>query len=198
MSISHRLGSKSRRGGPSGPTSWSSSSTWQVWTLLTEGLPFISPVDECVGFVGPRALFEWRLTLVYAWLTMVPLVTIFFNGLTLVLMKKSEAKVRLSSTKKKPTYTIPIRATLLSAIIFTLIVFALLCLGYFEISKRGSNAITTVIGATINAICCPLLVALTFSAKVRADLQDREKRQERVRKWAQEEREKRRVALVSS
>lgn len=108
----------------------------------------------------------------------------------------SGAKVRPSCTKKKPMYTIPLRATLLSAALFIgILIGGVLSLEVFKLRKEDANAVSTIISASINALRCPLMVALTFSAKVRADLQNREKRQEQVRRWAQQEREKRRVIL---
>lgn len=152
---------------------------------------FLAPINICMGFTGPKPEPDWDDRLVCIWMSVVLQVPLLANGITMIIMRaRSMASVKPNNVKV--TYAIPLKATLLSAAFFStyLIVGVFIRSCRYKLSIKTIGDIETVGAAVINTIRCPLTMALSFSAKVRADHESREARQNQVRDWAKKERDK--------
>lgn len=121
--------------------------------------------------------------------------------ITVVIQIQSISRVHSSvaaKSNKSPKYIIPLRAVLFSAILFLSVLAGIATMRMLKMNMGTSATIGTLIVVAINAFRCPLMTALTFSAKVKTDQESRAKRQERVRAWARKEREEHKQKIQSN
>lgn len=96
---------------------------------------------------------------------------------------------------KNAEYTIPIKAAFTAVLLLFLMPLTLLLAYKLNLDKETRNVISTLYVVVCNAARCPFQTAMTFSSKVRADQESKDKRQEREREWARMEMEERKKGV---
>ena len=171
--------------------------------LISEGRPFAVAAELCLRGpseardVGPVPKISSVLsTMVPPAVSLVSDVLILKN-LGHVGIEDALAKDIISN--KRNNYTVPVQATVLSALSFVPYIAIVLLLALLRSSKQIRTLDMMHVGAAVNAARFPLTARLTFVAKDMVDTTSRERRQEREREFARkakrEREEARRMAL---
>lgn len=116
-------------------------------------------------------------------------VSLFFDALTANTLSQQQSED--GGVRRKKNYTIPLRATVFSALVVLPYVLIGFMLNLSEIPRPTGAKVTVFVALVMMAARCPLTSKLTFAAKQRLDEESRARRQEKERRHATAAKEQR-------
>lgn len=125
------------------------------------------------------------------------LVSVAFGLLTVRAVRNQVANIS-NSTGKKRSYTIPVKATILSAANTALLIVLVAVMERSSVPHESTTWIMSCMLFTINALRCPLAAFFTFTAKRNIDKETKAARQQWELLHAKKAREERTVPAEAS
>lgn len=162
-------------------------------------LPFASSVQVCLGHGGGVVKTSpLSKAVIFAPVFAGLVISLTFDALIILKIRRQHSEAAPAAaaaaenkSAKKKRYTVPVHATILSALSFLPYLAMLAILNAAKIPKDVISVIVTFISIGMIVVRCPLTAKLTFAAKARVDRESREQRQEKEREYARKAKEER-------